>query len=56
MGRIFLSAGRGLPAVIVAIFLAVPYWKKHLNVEQLLNLFSQASGSDEADDKLLLSK
>lgn len=30
--------------------------KKHLTVEQLLNLFSQASGSDEADDKLLLSK
>ena len=29
--------------------------KKHLTVEQLLNLFSQASGSDEADDKLLLS-
>ena len=28
--------------------------KKHLTVEQLLNLFSQASGSDEADDKLLL--
>ena len=30
--------------------------KKNLTVEQLLNLFSQASGSDEADDKLLLSK
>ena len=30
--------------------------KKKLTVEQLLNLFSQASGSDEADDKLLLSK
>ena len=30
--------------------------KKHLTVEQLLNLFSRASGSDEADDKLLLSK
>ena len=29
--------------------------KKHLTVEPLLNLFSQASGSDEADDKLLLS-
>ena len=29
--------------------------KKHLTVEQLLNLVSQASGSDEADDKLLLS-
>ena len=29
--------------------------KKHLTVEQLLNLFSQASGSDEADDNLLLS-
>lgn len=29
--------------------------KKRLTVEQLLNLFSQASGSDEADDKLLLS-
>ena len=28
--------------------------KKHLTVEQLLNLFSQVSGSDEADDKLLL--
>ena len=28
--------------------------KKHLTVEQLLALFSQASGSDEADDKLLL--
>ena len=29
--------------------------KKNLTVEYLLNLFSQASGSDEADDKLLLS-
>ena len=29
--------------------------KKKLTVEQLLNLFSKASGSDEADDKLLLS-
>jgi len=29
--------------------------KKHLTVEQLLNLFSQASGSNEANDKLLLS-
>ena len=29
--------------------------KKNLTVEQLLNLFSKASGSDEADDKLLLS-
>ena len=29
--------------------------KEHLAVEQLLSLFSQASGSDEADDKLLLS-
>ncbi len=29
--------------------------KKQLTVEQLLNLFSKASGSDEADDKLLLS-
>jgi len=28
--------------------------KKKLTVEQLLNLFNQASGSDEADDKLLL--
>lgn len=28
--------------------------KKNLTVEQLLSLFSQASGSDEADDKLLL--
>ncbi len=28
--------------------------KKHLTVEQLLNLFSQASGSDEVDDKLVL--
>ena len=30
--------------------------KKNLTVEQLLNLFSQASGSDEVDDKLVLSK
>ena len=30
--------------------------KKHLTVEQLLELFSKASGSDEADDKLLLSR
>ena len=30
--------------------------KKNLTVEQLLDLFSKASGSDEADDKLLLSK
>lgn len=30
--------------------------KSKLTVEQLLNLFNQASGSDEADDKLLLSK
>ena len=30
--------------------------KKHLTMEQLLNLFSQASGSDEVDDKLVLSK
>ena len=30
--------------------------KRRLTVEQLLNLFNQASGSDEADDKLLLSK
>lgn len=30
--------------------------KRKLTVEQLLNLFNQASGSDEADDKLLLSK
>lgn len=30
--------------------------KKHLTVEELLGLFNQASGSDEADDKLLLSK
>ena len=30
--------------------------KKNLTVEQLLELFSRASGSDEADDKLLLSK
>ena len=29
--------------------------KKNLTVEQLLSLFSQASGSDEANDKLLLS-
>ncbi len=29
--------------------------KKNLSVEQLLELFSKASGSDEADDKLLLS-
>ncbi len=29
--------------------------KKHLTVEQLLNLFSQVSGSDEANDKMLLS-
>ena len=29
--------------------------KKKLTVEQLLNLFSQASGSDEVDDKLVLS-
>ena len=29
--------------------------KKNLTVEQLLALFSRASGSDEADDKLLLS-
>ncbi len=29
--------------------------KKHLTVEQLLSLFSQASGSNEANDKLLLS-
>ena len=29
--------------------------KKNLTVEQLLNLFSQASGSDEVDDKLALS-
>ena len=29
--------------------------KKHLTVEDLLALFSRASGSDEADDKLLLS-
>ena len=28
--------------------------KKKLTVEQLLNLFSQASGSDEGDDKLVL--
>ena len=29
--------------------------KKNLTVEHLLNLFSQASGSDEVDDKLVLS-
>ena len=29
--------------------------KKNLTVEQLLNLFSVASGSDEVDDKLVLS-
>ena len=29
--------------------------KKNLTVEQLLNLFSKASGSDEVNDKLLLS-
>jgi putative ABC transport system ATP-binding protein len=29
--------------------------KKNLTVEQLLSLFSKASGSSEADDKLLLS-
>ena len=29
--------------------------KKKLTVEQLLNLFSKASGSDEVDDKLLLA-
>ena len=29
--------------------------KRNLTVEQLLNLFSQASGSDEVDDKLVLS-
>ena len=29
--------------------------KKKLTVEQLLNLFSKASGSDEANDKMLLS-
>ena len=29
--------------------------KKNLTVEQLLKLFSQASGSDEVDDKLVLS-
>ena len=29
--------------------------KKKLTVEQLLNMFSQASGSDEVDDKLVLS-
>ena len=30
--------------------------KKKLTVEQLMELFSKASGSDEADDKLLLSR
>ena len=30
--------------------------KKHLTVEKLLNLFSQSSGSDEVDDKLVLSR
>ena len=30
--------------------------KKNLTVDQLLALFSKASGSDEADDKLLLSR
>jgi putative ABC transport system ATP-binding protein len=29
--------------------------KKNLTVEQLLNLFSTASGSTEVDDKLVLS-
>ena len=29
--------------------------KKNLTVPQLLNLFSQASGSDEVDDKMVLS-
>jgi len=29
--------------------------KQNLTVERLLNLFSQASGSDEVDDKLVLS-
>lgn len=29
--------------------------KKNLTVPQLLDLFSQASGSDEVDDKLVLS-
>ena len=29
--------------------------KKKLTVEQLLNLFSQASGSDEVNDKMILS-
>ena len=29
--------------------------KKKLTVPQLLDLFSQASGSDEVDDKLVLS-
>ena len=37
-----------LGVIVVPISLA-------LTVEQLLNLFSRASGSDEADDKLLLS-
>ena len=30
--------------------------KNRLTVEELLGLFNRASGSDEADDKLLLSK
>ena len=29
--------------------------KKNLTVEQLLGLFSQASGSDEVNDKMVLS-
>ena len=29
--------------------------KKNLTVEHLLSLFSQASGSDEVDDKMVLS-
>ena len=29
--------------------------KKNLTVEQLLGLFSKASGSDEVDDKMVLS-
>jgi len=29
--------------------------KKNLTVEQLPNLFSQVSGSDDVDDKLVLS-
>ena len=29
--------------------------KKNLTVEQLLELFTKASGSNEADDKLILS-